>query len=139
MLSPESGCSGETPRAGWDEQVRDPEAGSWSDPSSSWSFDLPASSFVSWALKTCFPGLESREICAARAFRAVGTSPTQVAMHLFPDPDVGQDCGQDEKGATVDEVVGWHHGLNGHELEQTPGDGEGLACCSPWGRRVGHD
>ena len=35
--------------------------------------------------------------------------------------------------ATKDEIVGWHHGLNGHELEQTPGDGEGLACCSPWG------
>ena len=36
---------------------------------------------------------------------------------------------------TEDEVVGWHHRLNGHELEQTPGDHEGrgsLACCSPW-------
>ena len=35
-----------------------------------------------------------------------------------------------------DEVVGWHHWLNGHEFEQTPEDGEGqgsLACCSPWG------
>ena len=37
---------------------------------------------------------------------------------------------------TEDEMVGWHHGLDGHVLEQTPGDGEGqgsLACCSPWG------
>ena len=37
---------------------------------------------------------------------------------------------------TEDEMVGWHHRLNGHEFEQTPGDGEGqgsLACCSPWG------
>ena len=37
---------------------------------------------------------------------------------------------------TEDEMVGWHHGLNGHEFEQTPGDGEGqgsLVCCSPWG------
>ena len=36
------------------------------------------------------------------------------------------------------EMVGWHHRLNGHEFEQTPGDGEGqesLACCNPWGRR----
>ena len=36
---------------------------------------------------------------------------------------------------TEDEMVGWHHRLNGHEFEQTPGDGEGqgsLACCSPW-------
>ena len=37
---------------------------------------------------------------------------------------------------------GWHHQLNGHEFEQALGDGEGqenLACCSPWGRRVGYD
>ena len=37
---------------------------------------------------------------------------------------------------TEDEMVGWHHRLNGHAFEQTPGDGEGqgsLACCSPWG------
>ena len=37
---------------------------------------------------------------------------------------------------TEDEMVGWHHQLNGHEFKQTPGDGEGqggLACCSPWG------
>ena len=40
------------------------------------------------------------------------------------------------KGMTDDEMVGWHHWLNGHEFEQTPEDGEGqgsLACCSPWG------
>ena len=37
---------------------------------------------------------------------------------------------------TEDEMVGWHHRLNGHEFEQAPGNGEGqgsLACCSPWG------
>ena len=37
----------------------------------------------------------------------------------------------------LNEMVGWHHELNGHEFEQTPGDGKGqgsLACCSPWGR-----
>ena len=36
------------------------------------------------------------------------------------------------------EMVGWHHRLNGHEFEQTPGDGEGqrrLVCCSPWGTK----
>ena len=35
-------------------------------------------------------------------------------------------------------MSGWHHRLNGHEFEQTPGDGAGkgsLACCSPWGRK----
>ena len=39
-------------------------------------------------------------------------------------------------GATEDEMVGWHHQLNGHEFEQTQGDGEGqgrVVCCSPWG------
>ena len=39
---------------------------------------------------------------------------------------------------TEDEMVGWHHGLNGHEFEQAPGDSEGqgsLVCCSPWGCR----
>ena len=58
------------------------------------------------------------------------------------DPDAGKDWGQEEKGVIEDEMVGWHHWLNGHEFEQTPGGGEGqgsLAWCSPWGRRVGHD
>ena len=43
---------------------------------------------------------------------------------------------------TEDEMVGWHHQLNGHETEQTLGVGEGqgsLACCSVWGHRVRHD
>ena len=58
------------------------------------------------------------------------------------DPDAGKDWGQEEKGATEDEMVGWHHWLNGHEFEQAPGVGDGqesLACCSQWGRKVGHD
>ena len=38
------------------------------------------------------------------------------------DPDSGKDWEQEEKGATEDEMVGWHHWLNGHEFEQTPGD-----------------
>ena len=39
---------------------------------------------------------------------------------------------------TEDEMVGWHHGLNGREFEQTPGNGKGqgsLVCCSPWGHK----
>ena len=46
--------------------------------------------------------------------------------------------GEGEGGMTEDEMVGWHHQLNGHEFEQTPGDGEGqgsLVCCSPWGHK----
>ena len=48
--------------------------------------------------------------------------------------------GQEEKDRTEDEMVGYHHRLNGHELEQTPGDGDGqgsLMCCCPLGYRVG--
>ena len=47
-----------------------------------------------------------------------------------------------KKWGTEDEMVGWHHQLNGHEFEKTPGDCEGqisLVCCSPWGHRVRHD
>ena len=42
---------------------------------------------------------------------------------------------------TEDEMVGWHHQLNGHEFGQTPGDSEGqgsLMCCTPWGRKDAH-
>ena len=41
------------------------------------------------------------------------------------DPDAGKDWGQEEKGVTEDEIVGWQHWLNRHEFEQTLGDGEG--------------
>ena len=52
--------------------------------------------------------------------------------------DAGKDWGQEEKGTTEDEMVGWHHWLNGHEFEQAPGVGDGqrsLVCCSPWGHK----
>ena len=61
--------------------------------------------------------------------------PPDVKSRLIgKDHDAGKDWGQEEKGTTEDEMVGWHHWLNGHEFEQTPGDSEGggLACCSPW-------
>ena len=48
----------------------------------------------------------------------------------------GRRRGQEEMGTTEDDMVGWHHQLNGHEFEQAPGTGDGqgsLACCSPWG------
>ena len=52
-------------------------------------------------------------------------------------PDAGKDSSQ-LKGMTEDEMVRWHHRLNGHEFEQVSGDGEeqgSLACCSPWGHK----
>ena len=51
------------------------------------------------------------------------------------DPDAGKDWREEEKGATEDKMVGWHHRLDGHEFEQVLGVGDGqgsLACCSPW-------
>ena len=67
--------------------------------------------------------------------------PSDANSWLRKEPDAGKDARQ-EKGMTEDEIVGWHHWLNGHESEQIPGDSEGqrsLACYSPWGCRVGHD
>ena len=55
---------------------------------------------------------------------------------FWKDLDAGKDGRQEEKGATGDEMIGWHHIHNGHESEQTPGNSEGqgsLACCSPRG------
>ena len=54
------------------------------------------------------------------------------------DPDAGKDWRLEEKGKTEDEMVGWHHWLNGHEFEEAPGIGDGLGslvCCSPWGHK----
>ena len=54
------------------------------------------------------------------------------------DPDAGRDWEQEEKGTTEDEMAGWHHQLDGHEFEWTPGDGDGqggLECCDSWGRK----
>ena len=51
--------------------------------------------------------------------------PDTKSWLLGKDPDAGKDWGQEEKGATEDEMVGWHHWFNGHEFEQTPGDGDG--------------
>ena len=52
------------------------------------------------------------------------------------DPDAGKDWRQEEKGMPEDEMVGWHHQLDGHEFEQALGVGDGqgrLVYCSPWG------
>ena len=55
---------------------------------------------------------------------------------IWKDPEAGKDWRQEEKGTTEDEMVGWHHRLNGHEFGWTPGVGDGqgsLVWCSPWG------
>ena len=58
---------------------------------------------------------------------------------IWKNTDTEKDWRQEEKGMTEDEMVGWHHQLDGHEFEQAPGVGDGqgsLAYCSQW---VGHD
>ena len=65
--------------------------------------------------------------------------PPEVKSWLIgKDPDAGKDWGQEENGMTEDEMVGWHHWLNGHGFGWTPGVGDGqggLACCSSWGHK----
>ena len=69
-------------------------------------------------------------------------TPDAKTWLIRKDPDAGTYWRQEEKGTTEDQMVGWHHQLNGHEFEQAPGDGEGqgsVACCTPSGCRVGHN
>ena len=64
--------------------------------------------------------------------------PNEKNWLIGKDPDSGKDWEQEEKGMTEDEMVEWHHQLNGHEFEQVLGVGDGqgsLACCSPWGHK----
>ena len=61
----------------------------------------------------------------------------QGANSLGKNPDAGKDRRQ-EKGATEDEMVGWHHRLNGHtlsKLQEIVKEQGSLACCSPWGHK----
>ena len=72
----------------------------------------------------------------AEAEAPVFSSPDANSRLIGQVLDSGQDWAQKEKRVSEDEMAGWHHWCNGHELEQIPGDGEGqgsLACCSPWG------
>ena len=64
--------------------------------------------------------------------------PDMKSWLIGKDPDGGKDWRREEKGKTEDEMVGWHHQLNGREFEWTPGVGDGqggLACCNSWGRK----
>ena len=75
----------------------------------------------------------------------IGRTEAEAAMLWPPDVknwltgkdfDAGKDWGQEKKGMTEDDMVGWHHGLDGHEFEWTLGVGDGqggLECCYSWG------
>ena len=65
-------------------------------------------------------------------------SPDVKSWLIWKDPDAGKDWGQKEKGTTEDEMVGWHHWLDGHGFGWTLGVGDGqgsLACCDSWGHK----
>ena len=74
----------------------------------------------------------------AKAETPVLWPPHPKSWLIGKDSYAGRDWGQEEKGTTEGEMVGWHHRLNGREFEWTPGDGDGqggLACCNSWGRK----
>ena len=74
----------------------------------------------------------------AEAETSILCPPDTKNWHILKDPDVGKDWQQEEKGMTEDEMVGWHHQLNGHGFEYAPGvgDGQGVqVCCNPWGHK----
>ena len=109
--------------------------------------------FELWCWKRLESSLDSKEIQPVNAKGNqpqifIGRTDAEAEAPILWTPDVksqlsgkyfdaGKDWGQ-EKGATEDETVERHHGLNGHEFEQTPADSEGkrsLACCSSWDRK----
>ena len=64
--------------------------------------------------------------------------PDEKSWLIWKDPDAGKDWGQEEKGMTEDEIIGWHQWNNGHGFGWTPGVGDGqggLECCGSWGRK----
>ena len=74
----------------------------------------------------------------AKAETPVLWPPHAKSWLIAKGSDAGRDWGQEEKGMTEDEMAGWHHWLDGHESEWTPGVGDGqggLACCDSWGRK----
>ena len=102
-------------------------------------------------LKTLESPLDCKEIKGvnlkgSQSWRFIGRNDSEVeapilwqsdvkSLLIREDPDARKDWRQGEKGMTEDKMDGWHHQLDGHELEQAPGVSEGqgsLACCSSW-------
>ena len=71
----------------------------------------------------------------AKAETPILWPPDAKSWLIWKDPDAGKDWGWEKKGTTEDEMVGWHHQLNGHGFGWTLGVGDGqggLGCCSSW-------
>ena len=62
---------------------------------------------------------------SARAETPILWPPDAKSQIIGKDPDTGKDWRQEEKGMAENEMVGWHHWLDGHEFDQVLGDGEG--------------
>ena len=74
----------------------------------------------------------------AKAETLVLWPPHAKSWLIGKDADAGRDWGQEEKGTIEDEMAGWHHWLDGHGFEWTPGVGDGqggLGCCDSWGHK----
>ena len=74
----------------------------------------------------------------AKAETPILWPPDVKSWLICKDPDAGKDWGQEEKGTTEDEMVGWHHRLDGHGFGWTPGVGDGqggLVYCGLWGHK----
>ena len=90
-----------------------------------------------WNQSWIFTGREDAEIEAPTLW-----VPAVKSWLIGKDLNAGKEWGQEEKGATEEEKIGWNHLLSGHEFEQTPEDSEeqgSLTCCRSWGGRVEHD
>ena len=89
-------------------------------------------------LKDISPGCSLEGLMLKLKLQYFGNLMRTVSWLIGKDPDAGRDWGQEEKGTTEDEMAGWHHQLDAHEFEWTPGVGDGqggLACCNSWGRK----
>ena len=110
--------------------------------------------FELWCWRTLQSPLDSKEIqpvhpkgdqswifigrTDAEAETPILCPPDVKSSLIWKDPDAGKDWGQEERGTTEDEMVGWHHRLNGPGFGWTPGVGDGqggLACCGSWGHK----
>ena len=94
----------------------------------------------------CFSNRPSNDYSGLISFRTDWCLESRMGGLIYlgisspaPVPATGQQPHRrEEKGMTVDEIVGWQHQLNGHEFEQTLGESKGqgsLVCCSPWSRK----
>ena len=123
--------------ASWWQRLTEGESGSWKlDYKESWAlknwcFELWCWRRLPWSarisnqsiLKEISPEFIGRT--DAKAETPILWPPDSKNWLIWKDPDVGKDWRWEEKGTAEDEMVGWHHWLNGHELEQAPGVGDG--------------